>query len=233
MFKKVFLTIGVALSFVFQMANAQDDPGAKLEQIDTFVADSTVYGILTDSDVKNSEIYLTMQVSNDNFALSRFKQYKLKEFIRTLEKAKGVYAKWMDNAKSSSVKQFSKRIEKVMFADQYIFFMADGNWYHEKGVNVWAKFYVDGNGDCFLIIETDKMSTDEVVSKTLSGGWSNSLLGGNMHYGSSKSKTEVQRNSAGASIVFASVEEIDECISKLQKAIEWKKEREKMQKMFR
>ena len=77
------------------------------------------------------------------------------------------------------------------------------------------------------------MSTDEVVSKTLSGGWSNSLLGGNMHYGSSKSKTEVQRNSAGASIVFASVEEIDECISKLQKAIEWKKEREKMQKMFR
>lgn len=233
MFKKVFLTIGLALCFVSKIANVQDDPAAKLVQIDTFIADSTIYGILTDSDVKSSEIYLTMQVSNDNFALSRFKQYKLKEFMRALEKAKAVYAKWMDQAKSSSVKQISKRIKNVMFADQYIFFMADGNWYHEKGVNVWAKFHVDDNGDCFLIIETDKMSTDEVVSKTLSGGWSNSLFWGNMNYGTSKAKTEVQRNSAGASIVFASVEEIDECISKLHKAIEWKKEREKMQKMFR
>lgn len=230
MFKKMFL-LGIVLSIFSQMSFCQESTG-KLEKIASFTGDGDEYLILSDYDVTKSYIYVTLRPRSDgDYVMSRFKKSKLKGFLRSLELAKEKYKEWQLQAKISSVKQFSMRMQGVYFHDQYVFFTDNGKWYHEKGLNVWAKFYVDENANCFLIIETDYMSADEVVSTNISTGWGYSMAFGG-GWRASHGKTEVLRSAGGATITFASVAEIDQCISQLQKALDMKDQNKKNSRMF-
>lgn len=230
--KKCFL-LSLALCCIISPIFSQKGKSdiEKIQQIDTFVANGKTYSILSDFDTRKNAIYITLQTNKDGeHAMSKFSVYQINQLIKRFDKAEITYKEWSFRAKEASVKQFSKRISRIR--DQHIFFTEKQTWYHEKGVNVWLRFFVDDNGECFFIMETDYMSTDEVVSKNLSTGWGYSFAWGG-GWGGGTTKTEIQRYNSGAHLTFSSTDEIEQFLEKLQKAVEWSKKSKEANRLFR
>ncbi|MBQ3580864.1 MAG: hypothetical protein II975_07755 [Bacteroidales bacterium] len=85
-----------------------------------------------------------------------------------------------------------------------------------------------GDGDEYLILSDYDVTKSYIYIFT---GWGYSMAFGG-GWGASQGKTEVLRSAGGATITFASVAEIDQCISQLQKALDMKDQNKKNSRMF-
>ena len=101
---------------------------------------------------------------------------------------------------------------------------------------MWFTFYVNDDGVCFLILESDYMTSDEVVSHTSSLGFSFAgyfsgypLMG----VSSSGGTVTVGRYCSGASLTFSSEEEIEMFINKLVAVVQWKRNNVKNGKLLK
>ena len=207
--------------------------------IETFDLEATgkTYGIYTDIDGNKSSsysLYYDMQAPNDEQEVqSKMSFYhnpsayysSIDVFKDNIKKAKTIYSKWKSIAQSNSLKLISKKIP-VRVSDQNLYFTENGKWFWERGVDMWFTFYVNQEGACFLILESDYMTSDEVVSHSSSIGVSftgyfskNPLMG----VGTSRSTLTVERYCSGASLTFSSEEEIDNFLQKIDNVIEWKR----------
>ena len=94
-------------------------------------------------------------------------------------------------------------------------------------------FSVDANGKCFLVIQSDRMSSDEVVGESSSIGGS-SILGTSIAgiFGST-SEMKVGHYCNGASLTFSSGVEIDNFITKIQNVLDWSKQQKSKSSIFK
>jgi len=213
------------LFILIAMASFSLKGQAQLYLIDKFtLADSdSEYGIYMDIDVKEGEkiLYDLQAYSPEQMARAELSANEVKSFISSLEKTIDVYEKWSKIARNNNYKLLSKRFPTT-FADQNIYFTQENKWYIEKGVDMWAMFFVDAEGDCHLILESDYMTSSELAATSSSVGLSfaGSLLrSGIIGISSEKTKIEVGRYCGGSSLSFKSSDEVKEFIKKLQDAL--------------
>ena len=102
-----------------------------------------------------------------------------------------------------------------------MFFTDEGNWYREDGVDIQLRFFVDEHGNCQFVIQTDRMTSDEVVN-TISpaGSWY-------------KDEVIVKHECSGASLSFQSSEEIDKFIEMLESVMTSIKQLKSQKSKFR
>lgn len=155
---------------------------------------------------------------------------KLDPFLGSLSSAKEYYLKWCVIAKKNqSVAHFSKDFP-VKFIDQTMLFTSEGKWHRENGVNLTARFYVDNTGKCYLVLDTDYMTSEEVVEHGVSS-WG---VGGRMlGLGRTSSETTVTHYCAGASLFFSSEQEIDSFIAMMKAVKKWKEGNVAVGKLFK
>lgn len=183
-------------------------------------------GFYADIDVKEGEkILYDLKTASSQEARAELSASEVKSLISSLEKAMEIYAKWSKLAHNIGFRLLSKEIPTT-FADQNIYFTQEGKWYYESGVDMCAKFYVDIDGECHFILESDYMTSKELAAQSSSIGLSfaGSLLHGVHAIGSSESQITIGRYCAGSYLSFKSVDEIKEFIKKLQDAVDWKKQ---------
>ena len=110
--------------------------------------------------------------------------------------------------------------------DQTIYFTQDEKWYCEKGVDMTVLFSVNANKQAFCVIESDYMTSTEVVGHSSSIGISMLIPFTNTAWGLSSNSTEivVGKYCDGASLTFSSEKEIDTFIQKLINVSKWKKD---------
>lgn len=213
--------------------------GAQVYLLDTFYLAATqkTYGIYADIDAGNrGHLYFDMETQSGmqqvqcqlkipTYEINSGVREELYDFLEPLKKCKGIYARWKQIAEQSSVRMFSKKMP-IYFRDQLFHFSQDGKWYYENGVDISVKFYVDANGKALCIIETDYMTSQEVVAHSYSMSASFTPLSPNPAWGftvgNSQSKVTVEKYCSGASLPFSSEDEIDMFVEKIEKIIEWK-----------
>ena len=146
---------------------------------------------------------------------------EVEKFISALEQAKNKFEVWSATSKTKSLTLLTHRIP-VPFADQFIYFSQKDTWYSEKGVDIKTTFYVSRTGKCYLILESDYMTSEEVVAQ--SSAYSLSYTGNLQNFAVSSGYGEVvvERYCPGASLMFSSSTEIDDFIAKLRSVVEWK-----------
>lgn len=131
--------------------------------------------------------------------------------------------------KNQSVAHFSKDFP-VKFIDQTMLFTSEGKWHRENGVNLTARFYVDNTGKCYLVLDTDYMTSEEVVEHGVSSwGFGGRMLG----LGRTSSETTVTHYCAGASLFFSSEQEIDSFIAMMKAVKKWKEGNVAVGKLFK
>jgi hypothetical protein len=174
------------------------------------------YGIYANIDPTGaSEVMFDMNAPNySQNARMLLPITKFDQFLGSLSSAREYYLKWCVIAKNQSVTHFSKNFP-VKFIDQTMLFTSDGKWHRENGVNLSARFYVDGTGKCYLVLDTDYMTSDEIVEHGASSGVGFGF--GNLMVGRSSNETSVTHYCAGASLFFSSEQEIDSFIDKLKR----------------
>lgn len=230
---KKLLIVLVCCAVMPVIINAQN------QLIETFYLSAVdrVYGIYTDVDCSESKklcLYYDMQAPNSEQEVqSKIVFYYNGEgvsrdfnyFKNDIKNAWYQYTQWKTIAESNNMKLISKEIP-VYTDPQELYFTDNGRWYSDKYVKMWFTFYVDEDGNSYLILESDVMSSEEVVAHSSSSGVSLvGLLSGNplVGFGSSKHKTIINRACSGASLVFSSEEEIDVFIQKVENVAEWKR----------
>lgn len=227
--RNVLFVLFASLAFV---ANTQN------YLIETFKLSATGkdYGIYTDIDSGESSIYYLyydMQAPNAeqevqskmSFYIGTTANSSIEVFKKELAKAKEKFVEWRTIAQSQSLKMISKRVP-VRVNDQNLYFTENGKWYSETGVDMWFTFYVNKDGICYLILESDYMTSDEVVAHSSSLGFSFAgYFAGRPIMGISPTNSTVTigRYCSGASLTFSSEEEIDAFIEKIDKVVEWKR----------
>lgn len=167
----------------------------------------------------NQEVQLRMPFGTNSGLNSTLDGFK-----KSLTNAKQLFVEWKKTAESNSFGLMKKKMPTKM-SDQNIYFTEEGRWFSETGVDMWFSFFVNSKGQCYLLLESDYMTSDEVVAHSSSIGYSFAgLLTNNplMGIGSSSSTTTVERYCSGASLMFASEDEIDNFIKKIDQVIEWK-----------
>lgn len=186
------------------------------------------YGFYVDIDVDEGVkvLYDLQAFSSDQRARAELSSGDVKSLVTSLEKAMVIFEKWSKLAREEKMKLVSKRFPTI-FVDQNIYFTQEGKWYFEKGVDMHAIFFVDADGECQFILESDYMTSSELAAQSTSVGLSfaGSLLrGGILGISGGETKYTVGRYCGGSSLTFKNVDEIKEFIKKLNSAIEWKKQ---------
>lgn len=179
-------------------------------------------GFYANIDVKEGEkILYDLKTASSQEARAELSASEVKSLISSLKQSMLYYTKWCKLAHDIGFRLLSKRIPTT-FADQNIYFTEEDKWYYESGVDMWATFFVDAEGGCHFILESDYMTSKEAVAQSSSFGlsFSGSLLG----MGGSQSQIVVGRYCAGSYLSFKTVDEINEFIKKLQDAVDWKKQ---------
>lgn len=225
------------LIFLLNLIIATTAINAQSYLIESFELSATrkIYGIYTDIDSGESStscLYYDMQAPNDeqevqariNFGI-RTASNNIDSFKKAFIKAKEKYIEWKQIAQTNSLVLLSKRIPAHV-SDQNLYFTENGKWYSERGVDMWFTFYVNKDGLCFLILESDDMTSNEIVSHTSSIGVSfagyfsqHPLMG----IGTSSNTVTIERYCSGASLTFSSEEEIDDFIQKIENVVVWKR----------
>lgn len=183
-------------------------------------------GFYADIDVKEGEkILYDLKTASSQEARAELSASEVKSLISSLEKSIQYYTKWSKLAHDIGFRLLSKKFPTI-FADQNIYFTQEGKWYYESGVDMCAKFYVDIDGECHFILESDYMTSKELAAQSSSVGLSfaGSLLHGVLGIGSSESEITIGRYCAGSYLSFKTVDEIKGFIKKLQDAVDWKKQ---------
>ena len=186
------------------------------------------FGFYVDINVNEgaSVLYDLQANSPDQRARAELSSSDVNSLTSSLEKAMAIYEKWTQLAKEKGLRLLVKKIP-VMIWDQNIYFTQEGKWYYEKGVDMCAKFFVDEDGGCHFILESDYMTSSELAGKasSLSLSYSGSLLRGGI-VGMSNAETQISigRYCGGSSLMFKTSDEIKNFIGKLKAAVEWKKQ---------
>ena len=231
--KKALFAILVYFVMFPIIANAQN------HLIETFYLSAVdrVYGIYTDVDCSESTklcLFYDMQAPNSEQKVQSKIVFYYKGdgagrdfnyFKNDIKNAWYQYTQWKAIAESNNMKLISKKIPEHTDS-QELYFTDNGKWYTDKYVSMWFTFYVDEDGNSYLILESDAMTSEEVVAHSSSSGVSLvGLLSGNplVGFGSSKHSTIINRACSGASLVFSSEEEIDDFIQKVENVAEWKR----------
>lgn len=209
---------------------------AQVFLIDDFTLSETegAYGIYADINCKESNtFYIDMQAPNDqqHVQMKLWGNY-MDSFIQSLESSKKQYDEWSKVAHDNNITSFSKSIN-VEFADKLIYFTDGGKWYFEHGVDLECVFLVSFDGSCYMVLQSDYMTSDEVVSHGYTVGSSYNFMSGRWGMGFASATTSVTRYCSGASLTFSSTEEIDMFIKKLYDAKQWKETNKKQGKLFK
>ena len=174
------------------------------------------FGIYIDINVsEGAKVFYDLQTADpQQQAQAELSSMQLGMFIPALQKARDVFVKWSNISREKGIRQLVKPLSTT-FADQTIYFTKDNKWNHENGVDMKALFYVDADGGCQLIFQSDYMTSEEVIGE--SSGYIGGFLGM-----STNSKYSISHFCGGSSLSFTSKEEIDEFIDKLNAALEKK-----------
>ena len=130
------------------------------------------------------------------------------------------------------VTSLSKEIN-VPFSDKVMYFTENGKWYEEKGVDLKCKFMVSPDGSCYMVLQSDYMTSDEVVAHGYSIGNAYNAKSGRWSMAFASSTASITRYCSGASLTFSSTEEIDSFIQKLYDAQQWKKRNKEQGELFK
>lgn len=170
---------------------------------------------------KSKYIFYDLETENQQQeARARINSFNTEGLILALQKAKDKYEKWSKIAHEEGSLSVKKHIP-VIFRDQTIYFTDDNNWYCEKGVDMHADFYVDENNSCYLILQSDYMTSKEIVASiSPAGSWH-------------RNDVTVGHYCSGASLIFSSSDEITTFIEKLRAADDWKKQHKKQKAKFK
>lgn len=215
--KKVFILLN--LITLCSVANAQTELIEKFE----LSATGNAYGIYMSISCKSEmsyDLYVDMQAPNDNqevqsklsFCFNRNNVNTVESLTKSLTKAKEMFKTWKEIARTNSLKRMAKKMP-VSVSDQNIYFTQNGKWYLDNSVDMWFTFYIDNDGNCYMLLESDYMTSEEVVAYS-SARYST--------LGSMNSSTIVNHYCSGCYLVFSTEEEIDLFIAKLNKVVEWK-----------
>lgn len=231
--KKLFL-LGLLFCISFSIK-------AQVEMIDSIVLSATgfSYGIYADVESSSEKcIYYDMDTPNPEHAVkvklslgSFSSNGKLDRLISSLEKAEKIYKEWEQNAQEESVRLFSKKIPVPLYGMNLMVYYNE-EWRLVYNVRAQLYFYVDKNGQCFLILETDKISLKETVERGESNGISFHPRYG-IVFNTSSNTISKERTFSGASISFSSIEEIDSFIGKLRKVASWKNKNNATGRLFK
>lgn len=198
---------------------------AQNELIEKFELSATgnAYGIYTSINCESSmsyDLWIDMQAPNEDQEVQLKMTFSLTSTLNSVNsltknmvKAKETFKKWKEIAGSNSLKRMAKKIP-VSVADQELYFTQNGKWYSEHGVDMQFTFYVDDEGNCYMLLESDYMTSEEVVAYS-SARYST--------LGTMTSSTVVKHYCSGAFLIFTTEEEIDQFAAKLDKVIEWKR----------
>ncbi len=208
---------------------------AQICLIDDFSLSGTdgAYGIYADIDCNGKDIfYIDMDAPNKNQRVQMEIWGKhIDGFINSLQQAKLKYELYSKTAKKNNITLLSKDI-KVSFSDREIYFTVDDKWHKENGVDLKCKFLATADGNCLLLLQTDYMTSTEVVSHSYSVGRAYNLMSGRWSLSFSSNEISITRYCSGASLMFSSTEEIDYFANKLKKAKDWKNKNIQQCKLF-
>lgn len=223
----VFLVIALCATLVIK---------AQVFLIDDFTLSATegAYGIYADIDCKESNVfYIDMQAPNDQqqVQMKLWSNY-IDAFVKSLKSAKKEYLAWSKIAKDNNITSLSKDINSS-FIDKELYFTDEGKWFLQKGVDLKCKFIVSSEGLCYMVLQSESMTSNEVVAHSYSVGNAFNFLSGRWGVAFGSSTTSIIRYCAGASLVFSSPEEIDMFIQKLYGAKEWKTNNIKQGKLLK
>lgn len=196
-------------------------------------ASSMEVGFYTDADKPK---YIYYDIKNDDShekALARIPLSNIKSFITSLQKAKVKYEEWSKVVEEEGSRIFTKNIPKLFIKDQTVFFTDGGKWYRENGVDMKGVFSVNNLGECFLVLQSDNMQSEELVgeSSMLGGSYTSKFNVGSI-FGSS-SQVTIKHYCSGASLTFRSSNEIDAFIEKLKNVLDWKNKQNSRNKKFK
>ena len=177
--------------------------------------------------------YIDLQAPNDQQQVQmKLRSYYIEGFIKSLKSAQNEYQAWSKIASDNNITSLSKDINSL-FSDKELYFTDEGKWYLQKGVDLKCKFIVSSDGSCFMVLQSDAMTSNEVVAHGYSVGSAFSFLSGRWGLAFGSSTTSIIRYCPGASLVFSSSEEIDMFIQKIYKAKEWKTNNINQGKLFK
>ena len=177
------------------------------------VAFSAPYAVYFDMDAPNPQQRVQAYLA---FTFKKNAYSEMEAFIKSLQDAYQKYSEWKNLAKNYSFKYFSKTIP-VPLSDKTLYFTEDGKWFMERGVDMKYKFFVDSNGDCYLIMESDYMTSTETVSESYAFTSSYNAYLNVLGLGFRKSEVNIERYCGGASLIFSSESEINGFINTLRK----------------
>ena len=189
-------------------------------------------GFYVDSEKPKYVYYDLIADDSQHKVLSRLSASDVKSLISSLQKAKNKYEEWSKVAIDEDCRLLSKKIPQI-FKDQTIYFTDDNKWFRETGVDIKAMFSVDANGRCYLILQSDRMESEEVVGESSSIGGSSIIGTAISGIFGSQSKVSVDHRCSGASLTFSSIIEIDNFITKLQNALNWGKQQKSKSSIFK
>ena len=207
--KKVSFILTAIVLFAFQVQ-------AQKVMIDKISLPATgrEFGIYIDINVsEGAKVFYDLQTPDPKEqAQSEISSMQLSVFVSALQKARDLFVKWSKIAHESGMKLLIKPFP-TSFADQTIYFTKDNKWNHEDGVDMQALFYVDKDGGCQFILQSDYMTSEEVVG----------MSSGNIGFNWGNTNYSISHYCGGSSLSFTSKEEIDEFINKLTDALDRKK----------
>ena len=197
---------------------------AQIYMIDSFSLSTTDggYGIYVNIDCEEwDEIYFDMDV-DDPVQKTRMQLSggEVKDLVGSLQSAIKLFESWEKTAKANGISLLSKKMPLKMDT-QEIYFTQDGKWNMARSVELFVKFFIDENQECFAILETGPITSTEVVAKGFSIGSSHSLSG-RWNLSWSRSQTTLIRSGDRPYLIFADRNDIEQFIGHLQKAIGWK-----------
>ena len=226
--KKIFLFI--VLFFVCVSSRAQ------MMMIDSMRLSATglLYGVYADVESNTEKsIFFDMDISNQNHEVKvKMPCYRVDYFLSRLAKAQEIFDNWQQKAKEESITLLSKKIP-VNMDGVSVLFLNNGEWQIVYRVYLQMFFYVNREGDCFLIIESSKISYKEDVAKSNSSMITFAPRYGGINIGFGNSNVTKERTCEGATIVFSSVEEINKFKQKLYRVAVWKKKNAEDGKLFK
>ena len=195
-------------------------------------AAESVYGIFMDIDPDGQATMLVDMAGPNDSQQTRLiiPSTRVEQFLRSINQAKDYFLKWKGVALNGDLKLFSKDIP-VRFSDLDMFFTSDGKWFKEKGVDLHTRFYVDDEGKCFLVLDTDYLTSEEEVEHGVSYGIGIGF--GGLGIGKSSMNLLYHYYCPGASLFFSSEDEIDFFVEKIKNAVKWKKSNIEIGKFFK
>lgn len=220
--KKIFILLGL----LFPMFNAE----GQVQTIDTYSlsAYGLKYSISANIDVDvplySDLLYVFAETGTDDFAVLRMGPGHISQMVNKLSKAKDIYVAWSKVAKENNMRQLSKKIMNLRGSCYEIDFTNGGKWYKDDDNKLFATFYVDKDGHCYLKVESNVLYGESTIyrenSSLLSFAYSNNLLA--MGAAINSRTVKVGKTANGVQITFSNAQEVDDFLEKLEKATEWK-----------